>query len=295
MKKALAYALSLALVFSLAACSKPQADQPDSNQPDPAATTNQVDATTPETEQPTVTQLSQTEEQAGVQPFDTENVLQGDELIEAFQDTYDGCMGYSFNEDEQIQYEISELTSHKGFYESKSGKSYPADYIQRYIDWRLLDADIVDSADGDDYVEVRFTQVDETVYATGTVNIRADTSVSSTKVGVLKTGESVRRTGIGISGTSAEGWSQCVLSNGQVVFISNRYLSTTQSAGGGSTGGGAPAGGNPTKEIDPSTQHITHDPSSFSDGTSIGEDQVAYRDPVSGWGIAKSIGGAHVG
>lgn len=288
MKKALAYALSLALVLSLAACSKPQADQLDSNQPDPAATTDQVDATTPEPEQPTATQLSQTEEQAGVQPFDTENVLQGDELIAVFQSVYNtGKEQVGASDDEQLELELAILPI-----EAQAlgkGKQLPSDYIRLYIDWRPLDADIVDSADGDDYVEVRFIQVDETVYATGTVNIRADTSTSSTKVGVLKTGESVRRTGIGIAGTSAEGWSQCVLSNGQVVFISNRYLSTTQSVGGGSTGG------TPDSKTDIDAQYIENDPSTFTDFGNLNPNDINSYDSKSGWWSAGSFNGAHVG
>lgn len=82
-----------------------------------------------------------------------------------------------------------------------------------------------------------FTDVEETVYATGTVNIRSSWSVESEKLGSLGKGDSVIRTGIAIEGTEAEGWSRVKISDGQaedgteqfkIVYISNKYLSTTK-------------------------------------------------------------------
>lgn len=82
-----------------------------------------------------------------------------------------------------------------------------------------------------------FTNVEETVYATGTVNIRSSWSVESEKLGSLGKGDSVIRTGIAIEGTEAEGWSRVKISDGQaedgteqfkIVYISNKYLSTTK-------------------------------------------------------------------
>ena len=85
-----------------------------------------------------------------------------------------------------------------------------------------------------------FTEVNETVYATGTVNIRSSWSAESEKLGSLNKGDSVARTGISIEGTEAEGWSRIQLTDGRIVYVSNKYLSatkpTTQSSGGsGST------------------------------------------------------------
>ena len=48
MKKSLIYALSLALLLSLAACHKPQEDQPTEPDPPQAATSTQADVSTPE-------------------------------------------------------------------------------------------------------------------------------------------------------------------------------------------------------------------------------------------------------
>lgn len=82
-----------------------------------------------------------------------------------------------------------------------------------------------------------FTEVNETVWAVDQVNIRASWSAESEKLGSLNKGDSVARTGISIEGTEAEGWSRIQLSDGRIVYVSNKYLSatkpTTQSSGGG--------------------------------------------------------------
>ena len=73
-----------------------------------------------------------------------------------------------------------------------------------------------------------FTDCNETVYATGTVNIRASYTADSEKLGSLNKGDSVTRTGTAITGTEAEGWSRVELSDGTVAYISSKYLSTTK-------------------------------------------------------------------
>lgn len=73
-----------------------------------------------------------------------------------------------------------------------------------------------------------FTDVEETVYATGTVNIRSSWSAESDKLGSLGRGQSVTRTGTSIQGTEAEGWSRVQLSDGSTAYISNKYISTTK-------------------------------------------------------------------
>lgn len=75
-----------------------------------------------------------------------------------------------------------------------------------------------------------FTDCNETVYATGTVNLRNGAGTSFEKVGSLNTGDSVTRTGIAITGTEAEGWSRIQLSDGSTVYVSNKYISTTKPA-----------------------------------------------------------------
>ena len=72
-----------------------------------------------------------------------------------------------------------------------------------------------------------FTSVNETVYATTTVNIREGFSADTDKVGSLGRGQSIKRVGIGTG--DAEGWSE-VEFNGQTAYISSDYLSLTKPA-----------------------------------------------------------------
>lgn len=65
-----------------------------------------------------------------------------------------------------------------------------------------------------------FTSVNETVYATGSVNVRQSWSTSSSVVGSLSEGQSVTRTGKGDNG-----WSR-VTFNGSTAYISSEYLTT---------------------------------------------------------------------
>ena len=71
-----------------------------------------------------------------------------------------------------------------------------------------------------------FTEVNGTVYATGTVDLRSGPSTAHDKVGSLNKSDSVTRIGIGTG--EAEGWSRIQLSDGSTVYVSNKYLSTTK-------------------------------------------------------------------
>ena len=158
MKKALIYALALALALSLTACSQPKAEQPtdpapSTSAPEPIATPEPIKDTTPEPEP----------EQTPATPVETEDTQPPEETEP--------------QEAEQVQL---------------------------------------------------FTDCNETVYATGTVNIRASYTADSEKLGSLNKDDSVTRTGIAITGTEAEGWSRIQLSDGSIVYVSNKYLSTTK-------------------------------------------------------------------
>lgn len=65
-----------------------------------------------------------------------------------------------------------------------------------------------------------FSSVNETVYATTSVNVRSSYSTSSSVVGSLSEGDSVTRTGKG-----SNGWSR-VTYNGQTAYINSDYLTT---------------------------------------------------------------------
>ena len=89
------------------------------------------------------------------------------------------------------------------------------------------EADGAGTFEGSGSVEVElFTEVNETVYATGTVNLRSGPSTAHDKVGSLNKSDSVTRVGIGTA--EAEGWSRIQLSDGSTVYVSNKYLSTTK-------------------------------------------------------------------
>ena len=88
-----------------------------------------------------------------------------------------------------------------------------------------------------------FEDCNETVYATGTVNIRASYTADSEKLGSLNKDDSVTRTGIAIAGTEAEGWSRIQLSDGSIVYVSNKYLSTSKPSTGGGNTQNRPSGG----------------------------------------------------
>lgn len=75
--------------------------------------------------------------------------------------------------------------------------------------------------------EVEFKATNETVYATGTVNVRKTYSSDATKLGSLSKGDSVTR--IGKSTSKADGyyWSK-ITYNGQTAYVISSKLSTTK-------------------------------------------------------------------
>ena len=155
MKKALIYALALALAFSLTACGQPKTEQPtdpvpSTSAPEPIATPEPIKDTTPEPEP----------EQTPAAPVETEDTQPPEETE---------------SQEDEVQL---------------------------------------------------FTEVNETVYATGTVNLRSGPSTAHDKVGSLNKSDSVTRVGIGTA--EAEGWSRIQLSDGSIVYVSNKYLSTTK-------------------------------------------------------------------
>lgn len=162
MKKALIYALALALAVSLTACGQSKTEQPtdpapSTSAPEPIATPEPIKDTTPEPEP----------EQTPAAPVETEDTQPPEET-----------------ESEEVE--------------------SPVEQVQL------------------------FTDCNETVYATGTVNIRASYTADSEKLGSLNKGDSATRTGTAIAGTEAEGWSRIQLSDGNIVYVSNKYLSTTK-------------------------------------------------------------------
>ena len=79
-----------------------------------------------------------------------------------------------------------------------------------------------DNKDNNDTTEPTFKSANDKVYATGDINIRKSYSADSDKIGTLKAGESVTRTG-----TSDNGWSK-VSYNGGTGYIKTSLLTTEE-------------------------------------------------------------------
>ena len=104
-----------------------------------------------------------------------------------------------------------------------------------------------------------FSSVNETVYATTTVNIRDTYSVNGNQLGSLSTAQSATRTGIGTG--EADGWSRIEF-NGQAAYVSSDYLSTVKIE---TSTPSQPSGGSSTPTSKPSTP--TSNPSSGGSST----------------------------
>ena len=137
--------------------------------------------------------------------------LSGAALEEYFQLAYDSGTSLEGDLETRISGELDILVS---LVDVDDSVKLPGGYADQYRAWRP--AEVVDP----------FTEVNETVYATGTVNLRSGPSTAHDKVGSLNKSDSVTRVGIGTA--EAEGWSRIQLSDGSTVYVSNKYLSTTK-------------------------------------------------------------------
>lgn len=113
--------------------------------------------------------------------------------------------------------------------------------------------------------EQLFTDCNETLYATTTVNVRDTYSTSGNKLGSLAKAQEITRTGIGIG--DADGWSRVVF-QGQEAYVSSDYLSATKpQISKPSTSTGGSSSGQTSK---PSTGGNTSSGGSSSGGSSSG-------------------------
>lgn len=180
--------------------------------------------------------------------------LSGDALIRYFQLAYDSCESFeSTSQEERINFELDILAS----FCDTDGEKLPADYADQYKAWRPVDQQAPE-------VTLTFTDCNETVYATGTVNLRSGPSTDDEKVGALNKNQSVTRIGIGTGDYAS--WSKVKLSDGSEVYVASKYLTTTKpvsqssskpSGGTSSTGGSQqnigsqPEQGHQTSDYDP--------------------------------------------
>ena len=117
-----------------------------------------------------------------------------------------------------------------------------------------------------------FTDCNETVYATTTVNVRDTYSTSGNKVGSLTKAQSVTRTGTGQG--EAAGWSRIEF-NGQVAYVNSDYLSTTKpqvttSSGSSGNSGGSTQASKPSTSKPSTSKPSTSKPSTSKPSTSTG-------------------------
>ena len=128
----------------------------------------------------------------------------------------------------------------------------------------------------------KFTEVNETVYATTSVNVRASYSADSDKVGSLSAGASATRTGVGDNG-----WSRIVYGD-SVAYVSSDYLTTTKpSTNTGSTQTSKPSTNTgSTQTSKPSTGSSSNSGGTSSGGTQSGSTMTPeeYQEWMKQWG-----------
>ncbi len=234
MKKMLIYALALALALSLTACGQPNAEQPtdpapSTSTPEPIATPEPIKDTTPKT----------TEDAQSPEDGQALEELNHDELIAIFEENYEISKSIYNSDDEEVI--RSELEMIKIIVKSMD-KSLPSDYETQYRAWR---PSVNQQTQQASEVVLTFTDCNETVYATGTVNLRSGPSTDDEKVGALNKNQSVTRIGIGTGDYAS--WSKVKLSDGSEVYVASKYLTTTkpvsQSSSKPSGGGTSSTGG----------------------------------------------------
>jgi hypothetical protein len=229
MKKTIVLTLSLALTISMLSACGGSAESEDKAKADTAKTVS-AETTLPDTTTDSIEIDTDDQEDQNVSVnIETDTTskaeLSGQELIDFFQLMWDQV---TVDSSTGIEDELQCLNVLATLY----GYNLPSDVEERYIDWRPVEADSTDvnsSNNSNNNISIPktslFTSVNETVYATSTVNIRASYSTSSDKLGSLSQGSSITRTGIGTG--EAEGWSQ-VNYNGKTCYIKSNFLSTTK-------------------------------------------------------------------
>ena len=141
-------------------------------------------------------------------------------MIAIFEENYEISKSIYNSDDEEVI--RSELEMIKIIVKSMD-KSLPSDYETQYRAWRQSVNQQTQQAPE---VTLTFTELNETVYATGTVNLRSGPSTNDEKVGALNKNQSVTRIGIGTGDYAS--WSKVKLSDGSEVYVASKYLTTTK-------------------------------------------------------------------
>ena len=287
MKKALIYALALALALSLTSCSQPKTEQPTDPAPStsvPVDTSTQEPAATPEPIKDTAPKP--TEDAQPPEDGQALEELSHDELIAIFEQVYEVSKEIDNSDSEEtIQSELLmiEITA------ASMNRALPSDYGAQYRAWRPSVTQQTQAAAPE--AALTFTEVNETVYATGTVNLRSGPSTEDDKVGSLNKNQSVTRIGIGTGDYSS--WSKVKLSDGSEVYVASNYLTTTKPSTGSNQQGqgnaqtppqqGSQQQGGDQQQYDPSLDRGTMDDGGFTIKTKEDID-TGISDPYDGYG-----------
>ena len=218
-----------------------------------------------------VSSITDTDQQQAPEVERTE--LTQAELKGYFKQAYDSSV--VLDEGTSLEDKIAfELTNLKSFVDATADKKLPADYESQYRFWRA------------------FSPVEETVYATGTVNIRSGPSTETEKVGSLSRGQSVTRTGVG-TGDYAK-WSRVELEDGTTVYIASSYLSTTKPTSQTTSGGGTTQTTKPGGSTGSSNTQTQPSSSKTGDGSDLPAG-ITFNKPSSSTGGYAEDSGAQGG
>ena len=165
-------------------------------------------------------------------------------------------------------------------------KSLPSDYEVQYREWRPS------ASSQNSEVTLTFTDCNETVWATGTVNIRSGPSTDDDKVGSLNKNQSATRIGVGTGDYSS--WSKVKMSDGSEVYAASNYLTTTKPSTSSSQGGehtqtppqqGSQQGGDQQQQYDSSVDRGTSQQPSYVEViTDSSQISTGTSNPYSGYG-----------
>ena len=276
MKKTLIYALALALALSLTACGQPKAEQPT----DPApGTSTQEPIATPEP----IKDTQPPEETDPQEDGQTLEEISHEELLVVFEQEYEISKEINNSDSEEtIQNELEMIRITVECME----KSLPSDYEVQYREWRPS------ASSQNSEVTLTFTDCNETVWATGTVNIRSGPSTDDDKVGSLNKNQSATRIGVGTGDYSS--WSKVKMSDGSEVYAASNYLTTTKPSTSSSQGGehtqtppqqGSQQGGDQQQQYDSSVDRGTSQQPSYVEViTDSSQISTGTSNPYSGYG-----------
>lgn len=255
--KYLALGLSALLALSLVSCGGQQTQEPQEPK-------QEIQQAEPISAQPVMTPEEVKRE---IMPTASEQLqeITHDELIEVFEKEYEISKGvYNSDSEDTIQGELLAIQ----FTVDSMDKSLPSDYEAQYRPWRPSVVQQQDSAQAQGQA-LTFTEVNEAVWATGTVNLRSGPSTNDDKVGQLQKGNSVTRVGIG-TGDYVD-WSRVQLSDGSMVYVASTYLTTTKPTT-QTPAQSKPSGGTPQQAQGTPQGNYT------SDGVYMGPDALENHD-----------------